>query len=137
MSTDGRVDLWKLWKRSHEALRSAIVTDVIAHSELTEPEFSVLIHLHDAGGSLRQNALGQALAWDRTRLSHLISRMESRGTVERRKLTNGVDIELTASGRRHYEVARPHFDAAVRTHLLDRLSEEEIAALTQVLRRLG
>ncbi|WP_111027274.1 MarR family winged helix-turn-helix transcriptional regulator [Curtobacterium sp. MCBD17_040] len=137
MSTDSPSELWQLWKRSHEALRSAIVADVIAHSELTEPEFSVLIHLHDAGGSLRQNALGQALAWDRTRLSHLVSRMETRGTVARRKLTNGVDIELTPTGRRHYEEARPHLDTAVQEHLLDRLDEEDTAALTRVLRHLS
>lgn len=136
MSTQDPGELWKLWKRSYESVRSAIVADVTAHSDLTEPEFAVVIHLHDAGGGLRQNALGRALAWDRTRVSHLVSRMEARGTVERRKLTNGVDIVLTAAGRAHYEAARPHLDAAVRRHLLDRLGAADSATLVRVLERL-
>jgi DNA-binding MarR family transcriptional regulator len=136
MSTQSPGELWKLWKRSYESIRSAIVADVIAHSDLTEPEFAVLIHLHDAGGNLRQNALGRALAWDRTRVSHLISRMEGRGTVERRKLTNGVDIVLTDAGRGQYEAARPHLEAAVGKHLLDRLGAEDATTLFRVLQRL-
>ena len=137
MSTDSPPDVWARWKRSYEAIRTAVVADVTAHSELTEPEFSVLIHLHDAEGTIRQNELTRMLAWDRTRVSHLLSRMEMRGTVERRKLTNGVAIRLTDRGREHYEAARPHLEAAVRQHLLDRLGAEDTATLRRILDRLN
>ncbi len=137
MSTVDVGDLWKLWKRSYDSVRSAIVADVTAHSDLTEPEFAILIHLHDAGGRMRQNALGRALAWDRTRVSHLVSRMEERGAVERTRLSNGVDVVLSPAGRDRYEVARPYLEAAIRSHLIDRLGEEDAATLARVLQRLG
>jgi len=75
-ATDEDVALWLPWKRVNEVMRARILADVIAHSPLTEPELTVLIHLDEAGGSLRQNALASTAGWDRTRLSHLLTRMQ-------------------------------------------------------------
>jgi len=94
MSTDpvDDVALWLSWKRVSEVTRGRILADVIAQSPLTEPELTVLVHLDEASGALRQNALAAAAGWDRTRLSHLLTRME-----ERRYLTRCVSATESSS----------------------------------------
>jgi DNA-binding MarR family transcriptional regulator len=72
-----------------EVVRTAVIADVIAGSDLSEAEMTVLVHLNGAGGSARQNALAASTGWDRTRLSHLLTRMESRGYLARSRLRNG------------------------------------------------
>jgi DNA-binding MarR family transcriptional regulator len=43
---------------------------------------------------------------------------------------------LTDAGRGQYEAARPHLEAAVGKHLLDRLGSEDSTTLFRVLQRL-
>src|SRR3954468_19996445 len=92
--------LWTLWKRVHEVVRGSVIADVTAVAQVSDSELGVLVHLDMAGGVLRQNALAAAAGWDRTRLSHLLTRMESRGYLARRKVAGGVELVLSESGAR-------------------------------------
>lgn len=87
-------------------------------------------------GVLRQAAIAAALGWDRTRLSHLLTRMEQRDYVVRGKIANGVEVALRPEGRRLIEVSVPALDASTRRHLLDRLEPDQAAALKTILDRL-
>ena len=84
-------------------IRGRILADILEHSPLTEPEFTVLAYIDEAGGSIRQNALATAAGWDRTRLSHLLSRMEARGYLARERLQNG-SVGLCCKDWRQSEV---------------------------------
>lgn len=123
-------------KRVYETARLGIIADVSAGSGVPEPELGVLVHLDEAGGLLRQNALAASTGWDRTRLSHLLTRMEARALVARRRLTNGVEVALEPAGRTLLDSARPQLETAVQRHLVDRLDEEGRRALDRVLDRL-
>ena len=130
------VALWMAWKRVSEVTRGRILTDVIAHSPLTEPELTVLLHLDDAGGTLRQNALAAAAGWDRTRLSHLLTRMQERGYLTRKRLGHGVEITMLDPGRDVFAATRNPLADAVQRHVTSRLTAEQQAALrtnTEVL----
>ncbi|TRO56704.1 MarR family winged helix-turn-helix transcriptional regulator [Streptomyces sp. IB201691-2A2] len=135
-STDEATELWLQWLRAHQALRAVILSDVTGQSGIAEQDLTVLIHLSKAGGELRQNALASTISWDRTRLSHLLTRMEGRGLITRTKLTNGVQVTLTALGRDTLEQAMPHLSDAARRHLLDRLGRQDAAALRRILKAL-
>src|SRR5688500_11045592 len=103
MSTLGpgeSTELWLLWKRAYETVRAAVIADMTTASGLSEAELSVLVCLHESGGALRQNAIAAALGWDRTRLSHQLTRMEKRDYIERGKVANGVEVTLRPAGRR-------------------------------------
>jgi DNA-binding MarR family transcriptional regulator len=129
-------ELWLLWKRAHETVRAAVVADMTAASGLSESELSVLVCLYESGGVLRQNAIATVLGWDRTRLSHQLTRMEQRGYVTRDKLVNGVDVALSPEGRRTIDASVPALDASTRRHLLDRLGPDDATALKAIVERL-
>src|SRR5690606_31108062 len=120
----------------HETVRAAVIADMTTTSGLTEAELSVLVCLYESGGTLRQNAIAATLGWDRTRLSHQLTRMEKRDYVTRATVPNGVDAPLRPEGRRTIEAPVPPLDAATRRHLLGRLGPDGGAALTAVVARL-
>ncbi|MEU6797456.1 MarR family winged helix-turn-helix transcriptional regulator [Nonomuraea wenchangensis] len=139
MSTAGpgeATELWLRWKRAHEQIRAAVVAETTAASGVSEPELSVLVCLHESGGSLRQNALAAALGWDRTRLSHLLTRMTDRGYVARDKVPNGVEVALRPPGRDVVEATLPALETAARRHLLDRLGPDDARTLRALVDRL-
>ncbi|KUJ48126.1 MarR family winged helix-turn-helix transcriptional regulator [Micromonospora maris] len=139
MSTAGvgeATELWLLWKRAHETVRAAVIAETTAASGLSEPELSILVRLHESGGSQRQNALAAALGWDRTRLSHLLTRMANRDYVTRDKVSNGVQVALRPEGRRMIDATLPALDAATRRHLVDRLGPDGAETLKALIDRL-
>ncbi|MFD7660882.1 MarR family winged helix-turn-helix transcriptional regulator [Actinosynnema sp. NPDC059797] len=105
-------------------------------SGLSDAELSVLVHLHEAGGALRQNAIAAALGWDRTRLSHLLTRMEKRDYLARGKVANGVEVTLQPTGRRTIDASVPALSASTRRHLVDRLGPDDTRALKDAIGRL-
>ncbi len=96
-----------LWKRTHEHVRTAVIAEVTAGSAVTEAELTVLVQLREAGEALRQNVLVAWTGWDRTRLSHLLSRVAARCCVTRHKLRNGVDVVLEAPGQATFDESQP------------------------------
>jgi DNA-binding MarR family transcriptional regulator len=138
MSTvDGAdVALWMAWKRVGEVTRARVLADVTAHSSVSESELTVLVHLERAGGTSRQNALASAAGWDRTRLSHLLTRMDERGYLARHRLQNGVELTLLDAGREALEATREPLGEAVQRHVMSRLDLRLKAALREITEAL-
>jgi DNA-binding MarR family transcriptional regulator len=139
MSTDdGRgTALWLQWKRTTERLKKAVVADVTAAAPVSDVELTVLVLLDEAGGALRQSALVATTGWDRTRASHLLQRMETRGYLARERLRNGVELQLAPGGQDVLASTRPMLRGAVERHLLSKLSAADLHNLQQILDRLG
>lgn len=129
------VDLWSDFKRAHEVVRARVITDTAEAAGLSEPDLTILVTLNKAGGALRQSELAASLGWDRTRISHHLTRMGKRGLLTRER-ADGVTVTLTDTGRQTITTVHPGLDAAVRRHFTDRLSAQEIKTLSSVLRRL-
>ncbi|MDD1059528.1 MarR family winged helix-turn-helix transcriptional regulator [Streptomyces cocklensis] len=129
------VDLWSAFKRAHEIVRSRVIADAAEAAGLSEPDLTILVNLNKAGGSLRQSELAASLAWDRTRISHQLTRMSKRQLVTRER-AGGVVVTLTDAGRQAITAVHPGLDAAVRRHFTDKLSAQEIETLSSALRRL-
>lgn len=124
---------WFRWKRAGEVVRLAVVADVTGSTAIPEPELTVLVELREAGGMMRQNALAAATGWDRTRLAHLLTRMEARRHLRRDRIVNGVEVRLLDEGQAVIDAARPRLEGAVQRHLLDKLSADERIALHRIL----
>lgn len=131
------VDLWSAFKRAHEIVRSRVIADTAEAAGLSEPDLTILVNLDKAGGALRQSELAASLGWDRTRISHQLTRMGKRGLVARER-AGGVTVTVTLSdaGRQAIAAVGPGLDAAVRRHFTDKLSAREIATLSSLLGRL-
>jgi DNA-binding MarR family transcriptional regulator len=106
---------------------------------LSGSEFGVLSRLAALGkGEMRQQALARVMTWDKSRLSHQLTRMQQRGLIERRRADgNTVLVVLTKLGREKLEAARPIHADSVRRNFLSRLTTEQIDTIVRVSNLLG
>jgi DNA-binding MarR family transcriptional regulator len=89
-------------------------------------------------GEMRQQRLAEVMGWDKSRLSHQLTRMQNRKLIERREAEKRVVlVVLTGHGREKLEAAWPIHAESVRRNLLDRLSAEQIATLVRISNILG
>jgi len=96
----------------------------------------VLVQLSEhADARLRVVGLAEALQWERSRLSHHVTRMAGRGLVEREECADdgrGAFVVLTDAGRAAIERAAPGHVRTVRRLVFDALSEQEVDALAGI-----
>ncbi|GAA4682752.1 MarR family winged helix-turn-helix transcriptional regulator [Frondihabitans cladoniiphilus] len=135
--SEGERNLWFLWKRAHEVIRTRVADDVRDATGLSEPDVAVLVQVDDAGGHVRQNRLAVRLGWDRTRLAHHLARMETRDLISRQKLDDGVQVILTATAQRLIDMIRPIHATAVRRHLIDPFTTRQVEHLREALDRIS
>jgi DNA-binding MarR family transcriptional regulator len=143
--TDKQQHVWRDWLEMNVQLNAALQSQMQEESSLSMQDFEVLVNLTDVpDGMLRMSELANGLRWERSRLSHHIKRMESRGLVTRQGCAEdgrGAFVVITSDGRVAIERAAPGHARLVKALVFDSLSEEELdafAALTsKVLDRLA
>jgi len=131
---------WRAYRRMQTVLPAQLARDLVRDSALTDPDYDVLSTLSERPGHRWQlRDLAAKMLWSRSRLSHHIARMESRGLVAREDDPadrRGCMIVLTEDGRRTLDKAAPQHVASVREHFVDLLTDDEIATLTQLAERV-
>ena len=99
-------------------------------------DYDVLVVLSEApAGRLRVFEIADALAWEQSRVSHQLARMQRRGLVGREECATdarGAFVVLTRAGRAAIEQAAPAHVETVRQLVFDGLSPGQLAALTAV-----
>lgn len=127
---------WRGYRRMFLLLNARLARELVTDAGLSEADYDVLSTLSEAdGGRARLSALAERMLWSQSRLSHHIARMQARGLVTRDEVESdgrGSVVVLTASGRRDLEAAAPGHVAAVRAHLVDRLSPDQVAVLGDI-----
>jgi DNA-binding MarR family transcriptional regulator len=138
--SDDEQRVWRAWLRAHVLLHTAVGAQLDRDSGLSESDYAVLVHLSETpDGRLRGKALACALQWEKSRLSHHLSRMERRGLVERVECPTdgrGAFVVLTPEGRARIEAAAPLHVAEVRRVFVDALGPQHLAALGAAVERL-
>lgn len=130
--------VWHAFRAMGEEVLSRVGRDIAKATGLTGPEFGVLSRLTAiGGGEMRQQELARVMSWDKSRLSHQLSRMQERGLLQRRSSSNAVLVVLTELGRDKLEAARPIHAKSVRRNLLSRLTREQIDTIVRVSNLLG
>ncbi|MBA8794742.1 DNA-binding MarR family transcriptional regulator [Friedmanniella endophytica] len=89
--------------------------------------------------TLRVTDLVQRLDWEKSRVSHLLTRMESRGFIERTErgaAGRRSSCTLSDQGRAVIEAAERVHERTVRARFLDRLSPEQRAAILECCEQL-
>src|SRR5690606_4860406 len=124
---------WRALQAVQLRLTSQLSRELAADSELSYPDYTVLVVLTDQpDGRLRAYQLGHELGWEKSRVSHHVSRMEARGLVRRERCSSdqrGAYVVVTERGRAAIEAAAPGHVAAVRRYFIDRLTPEQLDAL--------
>jgi DNA-binding MarR family transcriptional regulator len=104
-------------------------------------EIEVLMALVRAPGRrLRVRELVAATGWEKSRISHQVTRLEARGFIDRQACADdhrASYIHLTGHGRRVVVHALPEHTATIRRILFDPLTEEQQAQFLEVSRRMA
>jgi len=132
--------VWHAFQLMGMEVLGRVGRDLAAGAGLTGPEFGVLSRLAGIGkGEMRQQSLAECMGWDKSRLSHQLTRMQQRGLIKREASEEGrgVLVVLTKQGRKTLEAARPVHAESVRRNLLSRLSADQTAALVRLSNILG
>ncbi|MEU6854925.1 MarR family transcriptional regulator [Actinacidiphila alni] len=126
-------EFWDTWMRAQRLLTRELERGLQRDCDISKPEFSVLVTLWQAGGrEMRVGELSESLDWDKSRVSHQLTRMEKRGFVTRTRY--GADgrragIGLTAEGRRAAERAVLVHGTNIRRHFFDFLDPERASGI--------
>jgi len=131
--------VWHAFKLMGEDVMSRVGRDITEATGLSGPDFGVLSRLADLGkGEMRQQTLAESMGWDKSRLSHQLTRMQERELIERRDADKRVVlIVLTKHGQKKLDAARPIHAESVRRNLLSRLNTQQIETIVRVSNILG
>lgn len=127
---------WKGLQLMQGQLAGKLGRELAATSSLSVADYAVLAALSDRpDGRMRAYELGAELGWEKSRLSHHVSRMVERSLVERQRCpsdSRGLFVAITQHGRRTVADAAPAHVAAVREAFIDRLTPKQLSALRDV-----
>src|SRR6201995_5150517 len=121
---------WRAFLDMHARLIARLNREISDQSGISIADFSVLVQLSEhLDARMRVLELARALRWEKSRLSHQLTRMQQRGLIERSNCSEdrrGAFVVLTDQGRRTVEAAAPKHVESVRRYLFDELSAEHI-----------
>jgi DNA-binding MarR family transcriptional regulator len=121
-------------------LETALERQLQRDANVSMAEYGVLLALFESPDrQLRARELGRVLSWEKSRVSHQVTRMEKRGLVERRECDTdlrGTWIGITPDGSRAVlGVVREHA-ATLRSLFFDVVTPAELAALRTASQRV-
>ena len=132
--------LWKAYRDLNQEMSTVLEDQLLRDAGLSGSEYAVLVVLsHSPDGVLRARELGSELGWDRSRLSHLVRRMEKRRFVDREECeedARGSMVRLTDAGRATVDGVAPEHSEAIRQYFFNALSNDELETLAVVFDRL-
>ena len=138
--TPAEQEAWRSFVRVHLQLDGRLSRELQAESNLSSADYAVLVSLTDVpDGRQRLLALAGGLEWEKSRMSHHITRMVRRGLVIREECAEdgrGAFVAITPAGRGAIAAAAPRHVEAVRRLVVDVLGPEELGALHRICGRI-
>ncbi|QFZ78065.1 MarR family transcriptional regulator [Streptomyces fagopyri] len=127
---------WRGLMKMQAGLSEYIERRLRTHSGLSTADYQVLAHLSEAPeGRLRSFALGDALQWEKSRLSQHLTRMQNRNLIRRERCATdqrGAVVVITEQGRTLIEAAAPLHVADVRNALIDHVTPAQMDLLIEL-----
>lgn len=134
---------WRAFAMASRRVASALERRLQADAGVSAADFEILNALADAPeGQMRAGELGDMLAWEKSRISHHVTRMVARGLVDRVRCDSdarGTWVEIADAGTAALAVARPAYADEVRKTFLEPVGVEPAvtAAAIRVARASG
>lgn len=127
---------WRGFVNLQQQVRRRLARELQRTAGMSEADYEVLVHLSEASeGRLRPYQLGRITQWEKSRLSHHLSRMAERGLVERQFCptdNRGSFVAITDAGRAAITAAAPHHVEDVRRLFIDVLTPEQLDAIAEI-----
>jgi DNA-binding MarR family transcriptional regulator len=137
--TGEQQEIWRNYLAMTSRLQTTMHRQLQQDCELSLADYDVLVALTERG-PLRINELGDALAWEQSRLSHQLRRMRGRGLVERHGSDDdrrGATVEITDGGRAALELAAPGHVEVVRSAVFDGIPAAQLRAFGAVAQQVA
>ncbi len=138
--TEQEWDLWRGFVTMHRHLSRELDRQLQRDAGISQADFIVLGRLSDAPDrKLRTGELAELLAWEKSRVSHQVTRMEARGLVERTECDTdgrGTWVGVTAEGRRTLIASMRDHAAKIHELFFEGLTGDEQKTLHDVTRRI-
>jgi MarR family 2-MHQ and catechol resistance regulon transcriptional repressor len=124
--------------RAESSVRRTLAADLERHG-LSGAGFSALVVLTTAGGELEMRTLRRRLGWTKASTSEVISTLQARGFVTRRRVPGdrrAVLLRITAAGVELVEALFPGHTKRV-TQTFAALDDDEKRSLAEICRKLA
>ncbi len=129
---DQQQQIWRAWLRATHRVNSYLDAD-LRRAGVDLAEYEILVSLSEAPGQqLRMSDLAAAVSQSRSRLTHTVKRLESRGLAERTTCAEdgrGVLAVLTPAGFEFLKSIAPGHVAAVRRIMIDAIPPDDLVAM--------
>jgi DNA-binding MarR family transcriptional regulator len=127
--SDDEQQAWRATVHLSQMLLRQLDRDLVPHG-LSGHDYEILVELSEAPDRrMRMTDLADATSQSRSRLSHQVSRMETRGLVRREDCEGdkrGTFAVLTSAGMDAIKRAAPSHVENVRRHFVDRLTPQQL-----------
>jgi DNA-binding MarR family transcriptional regulator len=127
---------WRSYIEATTLLLDALDRQLQHDAGIPHGYYEILVRLSEpADHTMRMSELADATRSSRSRLSHAVARLEERGWIRRQDCETdrrGQLATLTDAGYAALGRAAPGHVAAVRSHVIDRLSREQIDQLGEI-----
>jgi DNA-binding MarR family transcriptional regulator len=138
-------ELWRTMRAMNEQLGRELDRQLQRDAGISQADYGILVTLFEAPErQMRTGELGEVLAWEKSRVSHQVARMEARGLVERVVCESdgrGTWVTLATDGKRALLGAMREHASAIRDLFLDELEPDEkqimLRATARVLDKLN
>jgi DNA-binding MarR family transcriptional regulator len=133
-------EIWRLFFVMRRQLDLTLERRLQADAGISAADYEVLASLfRDPDKRLRAGRIGDLIGWEKSRVSHQLTRMESRGLIKREECgddARGVWVVLTPDGSRAVLGAIRDHTAAIREYFFEALTDEQLEALGAISRQV-
>ena len=131
--------VWRRWLTLNAQLSATLQRELQNDAGLSTQDYEILVHLtENPEGRMRVTDLARLMQWERSRVSHHVTRMERRRLVQRLECAEdgrGAFVVITPQGRAAIEQAAPGHVNTVRRLVFDVLSPEEVDAFGTIIEK--
>ncbi|WP_062464654.1 MarR family winged helix-turn-helix transcriptional regulator [Demequina soli] len=132
--------LWRALALMGRRLVAGLDQRLQAQVGISVPDLDILMALDASDdGRLRAGSLGEMLGWEKSRISHHVSRMEARGLVRRFSCSEdhrGTWIEMADGGRDALAAGLPIFADHLQRGLIDVIPADEAVVVGRAALRV-
>ena len=135
-TSDSERELWRSFFTMRRHLELTLERRLQADAGISTGEHEILVSLFTSPSKrLRAGQIGDIIGWEKSRVSHQITRMEQRNLVAREECdadARGVWVVLTEAGTSAVLAAETDRRDAVRQYFFDVVDDDEKRVLTTI-----